>query len=98
MLGIIALWGLPALALTKGAYFDVGLKKHVVQRGFESFNNRNYIPGLYYVFIILIFLSPWVSKLIPSLKSAWKEKKNQESKQSYLTELDFFHVFNICLL
>ena len=97
MLGIIALWGLPALALTKGAYFDVGLKKHVVQRGFESFNNRNYIPGLYYVFIILIFLSPWVSKLIPSLKSAWKEKK-KESKQSYLTQLDFFHVFNICLL
>lgn len=79
MLGIIALWGLPALALTKGAYFDVGLKKHVVQRGFESFNNRNYIPGLYYVFIILIFLSPWVSKLIPSLKSAWKEKSKSPS-------------------
>ena len=72
---IIALWGIPALIQTQGAYFDIGLNKHVIQRGMESFNNRSYIPGVYYLFIILIFLSPWVSKLVPTLKRAWENKK-----------------------
>ena len=72
---IIALWGIPALIQTQGAYFDIGLNKHVIQRGIESFNNRSYIPGVYYLFIILIFISPWVSKLVPTLKRAWENKK-----------------------
>lgn len=72
---IIALWGIPALIQTQGAYFDIGLNKHVIQRGMESFNNRSYIPGVYYLFIILIFISPWVSKLVPTLKRAWENKK-----------------------
>ena len=74
MTGIVALWGIPALILTEGAYFNIGVKEHVVQRGLESFNNRNYIPGVYYIMIVFIFFSPWVSKLIPALKLAWKEK------------------------
>lgn len=72
---IIALWGIPALIQTQGAYFDIGLNKHVIQRGMESFNNRSYIPGVYYLFIILIFINPWVSKLVPTLKRAWENKK-----------------------
>ena len=72
---IIALWGIPALIQTQGAYFDIGLNKHVIQRGIESFNNRSYIPGVYYLFIILIFMNPWVSKLVPTLKRAWENKK-----------------------
>ena len=72
---IIALWGIPALIQTQGAYFDIGLNKHVIQRGIESFNNRSYIPGVYYLFIILIFINPWVSKLVPTLKRAWENKK-----------------------
>ena len=72
---IIALWGIPALIQTQGAYFDIGLNKHVIQRGIESFDNRSYIPGVYYLFIILIFINPWVSKLVPTLKRAWENKK-----------------------
>lgn len=74
MLLIISLWGIPALLETNGAYFDIGVKKHVIERGLSAFNERLYIPGVYYIFVILIFLSPWISGLIPSLKKAWLER------------------------
>lgn len=74
----VAAWGIPALLRTNGAYFDVGIGEHVVERGISSFNDRFYIPGLYYFLIVLIFFSPWVSALWPSLRSAWAERSKQD--------------------
>ncbi len=75
VLAIIGAWGIPALIQTKGAYFDVGIGEHVVERGLTSFNKRTFIPGVYYFLIVLIFFSPWVSALWPSLKSHWRARK-----------------------
>jgi 4-amino-4-deoxy-L-arabinose transferase-like glycosyltransferase len=72
---LIGAWGIPALLQTKGAYFDVGIGEHVVERGVSSFNERFYLPGVYYFVAILIFFSPWVPALWPSLRAAWRDRK-----------------------
>lgn len=74
-LAIIGAWGIPALLQTQGAYFNVGIGEHIVERGISSFNERFYIPGVYYLAIILIFFSPWVPALVPSLKATWRARK-----------------------
>jgi 4-amino-4-deoxy-L-arabinose transferase-like glycosyltransferase len=76
---IVAAWGIPALLRTEGAYFDIGIGEHVVERGISSFNDRFYIPGVYYFFIVLLFFSPWVSALWPAVCTAWKERKSTDS-------------------
>ncbi len=72
---LIGLWGIPALLQTDGAYFEVGIGEHVVERGVQSFNERFFIPGVYYFGAILVFFSPWVSALIPSIKANWKQRE-----------------------
>jgi len=74
-LGIIGAWGIPALVRTDGAYFDVGIGEHVVERGFSSFNERLFIPGVYYLVAVLIFFSPWVATLWPSIKMHWRARR-----------------------
>lgn len=74
-LAIVGAWGIPALIQTKGAYFNIGIGEHVVERGFKSFNKRTYIPGVYYLVAVLVFFTPWVSALWPSVRHYWKERK-----------------------
>lgn len=70
---LIALWGVPALSFTEGAYWDVGMGLHVVERGLEAFNSRR--PHLlYYVGTIFISLLPWVAfggAAIAKIRRAW---------------------------
>lgn len=62
-LALIAIWGLPALQDTEGAYFGIGIGKHVVERGTGAMNQRFFLPGLYYLLIIIPFLIPWSAQL-----------------------------------
>jgi len=48
-LGLLAFWGIPALIMTDGAFWDVGMGKHVGERGIRSFNGRWVFPGYYLV-------------------------------------------------
>ncbi|ADE54745.1 ArnT family glycosyltransferase [Coraliomargarita akajimensis] len=75
-LAAIGAWGIPALLRTQGAYFDVGIGEHVVERGVSSFNDRFYIPGVYYFAIILIFFSPWVYALWPAVRQQWSQRND----------------------
>ncbi|MDP0491535.1 MAG: glycosyltransferase family 39 protein [Verrucomicrobiota bacterium JB023] len=61
---LVAIWGIPALIDTRGAYFGIGIGKHVVERGTGALNSRFFIPGLYYFIAIIPFLLPW-SPLLP---------------------------------
>ncbi len=72
-LGIIAAWAIPALVMTNGAFAGVGLGKHVVERGVDAFNNRLYIPGVYYLLAMLPFLLPWSPRIPHALKNSWKD-------------------------
>ncbi|MDP0499839.1 MAG: glycosyltransferase family 39 protein [Verrucomicrobiota bacterium JB022] len=56
----VAAWGIPALLMTQGAFWDVGMGKHVIERGTSSFNDRFVLP-LYYFGTIFFSLFPWVA-------------------------------------
>ena len=71
-MAVVALWGIPALLKTHGAYFDVGIGKHVVERGTVAFNKRKSIPGLYYLVVMIPFLLPWTGAMPKALRDAWK--------------------------
>lgn len=79
LLALVGAWGIPALIQTQGAYFDIGIGEHVVERGVSAFNERFYIPGVYYFVAVLVFFSPWVPALWPALRNAWG--KRRESRQ-----------------
>ena len=64
--GLIALWGIPALRQTQGLFWDVGIGTHVVDRGTSAFNDRSFTPWFYFI-SIFVSLFPW----LPRLTSGW---------------------------
>jgi 4-amino-4-deoxy-L-arabinose transferase-like glycosyltransferase len=57
---IVGAWGVPALYLTKGLFWQVGMEKHVIDRGLEVFNGRFYSP-LFYLVTAFFSLCPWIA-------------------------------------
>lgn len=76
---IMASWGLPALFVTDGRFWKVGMGEHVVQRGFDRFNGRGYSPFFYvgtspislFPWIALLGFLPWVVRRTWSFQTAW---------------------------
>ena len=58
----VAAWGIPALIRTHGAFWNVGIGQHVVERGYSVYNARKFIPG-YYLATAFISLFPWIALL-----------------------------------
>ncbi len=58
-LALIAAWGVPALIVTEGRFFTVGIGEHVVARGYEKFNGRSYNP-FFYLGTAPLSLFPWI--------------------------------------
>lgn len=56
--GIVALWGIPALLSTHGAFWTQGMGEHVLHRGVEAFDGRPHFWG-YYLVSFLASLFPW---------------------------------------
>ncbi|MGJ8724749.1 MAG: ArnT family glycosyltransferase [Roseibacillus sp.] len=71
---LVAIWGIPALKDTEGAYFGIGIGKHVVERGTGAMNKRFFLPGLYYFLIIIPFLLPWTAQLPATLKKSFQTR------------------------
>lgn len=67
---IVAAWGIPALITTEGAYFGIGIGKHVVERGTGAMNKRFFLPGIFYLIVIIPFLLPWTAQLPSTLKKS----------------------------
>jgi 4-amino-4-deoxy-L-arabinose transferase-like glycosyltransferase len=88
MLAIVALWGVPALMLTHGEFFKIGIGRHVIGRSFSAMESHGsnslwiYLVLLPFYFIT-IFASffPWSIKL-PSL--AEKLRRNRDKIDIYL--------------
>ena len=59
---IVAAWGIPALLMTDGLFWKVGMGEHVVERGGRAFNGRFPLPG-YYLVTALASLFPWIAAL-----------------------------------
>ncbi len=56
---LLAAWGVPALVVTHGRFWQVGIGEHVVQRGLEQFNGRGYTPW-FYLGTAAVSLFPWI--------------------------------------
>lgn len=89
-LTLIGLWGVPALLQSEGAYFRVGIGKHVVERSvgiLEGHGGKGllgFLAGLpFYGFTLLIGFLPWSPQLVRSLyrHSPWR---TQQSVDTYL--------------
>ncbi len=78
-LAMVAAWGIPALVVTEGRFWKIGMGEHVVQRGFERFNGRGYSPFFYigtapislFPWIALAGLLPWIVRRTWSERTAW---------------------------
>jgi 4-amino-4-deoxy-L-arabinose transferase-like glycosyltransferase len=73
MLAPVVAWGVPALVETKGAFWQVGMGRHVVQRGMEVLNGRRFIPG-YYLLTTWVSLFPWLFMVVPvwrAIRARW---------------------------
>ncbi|HTI68510.1 MAG TPA: glycosyltransferase family 39 protein [Candidatus Limnocylindria bacterium] len=80
-LGIIALWGIPALVQTQGAFAKVGLGRHVVGRSIQPLEGHGFGGVIGYVatlplYLVTVFLSfcPWVFLLPGIILAAWRRR------------------------
>ncbi|GAB4242969.1 MAG: glycosyltransferase family 39 protein [Candidatus Methylacidiphilales bacterium] len=58
MLGVMSVWGIPALVATGGLFWKVGMGEHVIARGTEAFNERSFVL-FYYLLTAPLSLLPW---------------------------------------
>ncbi|MDD4933878.1 MAG: glycosyltransferase family 39 protein [Methylacidiphilaceae bacterium] len=78
--GIVALWAIPALHLTQGAFWTEGMGEHVLRRGVEAFDGRPHFWG-YYLVSALLSLFPWSAFLGWMLVSL---RMNYSSRSAFL--------------
>jgi 4-amino-4-deoxy-L-arabinose transferase-like glycosyltransferase len=85
MLGLIALWGVPALLRTNGEFFRIGINRHVIGRSVGTMEGHGakslggYLLSLPFYFIA-IFASffPWSIKLPWLAKRLWRERDDSD--------------------
>lgn len=78
MLGLVALWGIPALLRTRGEFFHVGIGKHVIARSFGAMEGHGsnspagYVALLPFYFVtVFVSLFPWSMKLPSLARRLW---------------------------
>lgn len=77
MMAPVAAWGIPALIETQGLFWQVGMGRHVVQRGVEVLNGRKFIPG-FYLITTWLSLFPWLFFVMPvwrMLRHEWTSER-----------------------
>lgn len=74
VLAIVGAWGIPALIETNGEFARVGLGKHVVARGMESFEGHG-APFFFYLLSSPISLFPWSVFLPAGIAFAWRMRE-----------------------
>ncbi|MDQ2660220.1 MAG: hypothetical protein M3Y03_07340, partial [Verrucomicrobiota bacterium] len=80
-LGLVALWGIPALIQTEGLFFDVGIGRHVVERSVGVLEGHGatslwiYLAMLPFYFVtIFVTFAPWSIKLPWLAKTLWRKR------------------------
>ncbi len=76
ILVVVGAWGIPALLKTKGLFWDVGIGKHVVERGTGAFNGRASLPVVYYLITVFISLFPWSAFMPAALSKAGEKRRD----------------------
>lgn len=72
-LGLVGLWGIPALYLTDGLFWQQGMGRHVVERGMTPLNGRGFTP-FYYLLSSFFSLFPaiaWLGGIPGTIRRHW---------------------------
>lgn len=73
VVGLIGLWGIPALYLTDGLFWQQGMGHHVVERGITPLNGRGFTP-FFYLASTFFSLYPgiaWLGGTLRRLRESW---------------------------
>jgi 4-amino-4-deoxy-L-arabinose transferase-like glycosyltransferase len=73
-LAMAALWAVPALARSQGAFATVGAGHHLFGRLLEPFEGHWGPPG-YYAFLLPLIALPWGASLPVALREAWRRRR-----------------------
>ena len=106
MVGVVALWGIPALIQTHGQFFAIGIGRHVIGRslatmeghGASSFGMYLLLLPFYFVTIFVSFF-PWSIKLPWLIRQLRRQKKTGISNPGYSgNEIDNYLVTGIAVI
>src|SRR5206468_11955860 len=89
-LGVVALWGIPALIQTHGQFFSVGIGRDGIGRSFARMEGHGAnSAGMYLLllpfYFVTVFVSffPWSIKLPWLVRTLWREKKTRLDAPGY---------------
>jgi len=86
-LGIVALWGIPALIRTHGEFFAVGIGRHVIRRSFGAMEGHGANSlGAYLLLLPFYFVTVFVSFFPWSIKFPWLTRNLLRKKQAGVTD------------
>lgn len=78
---IVCTWGVPALLVTNGEFFQVGIGRHVVERSFNVMEGHGanswntYLAAMpFYFLAVFISFFPWSIKLPALTKHLWRQR------------------------
>jgi 4-amino-4-deoxy-L-arabinose transferase-like glycosyltransferase len=106
MVGVVALWGIPALIQTHGQFFAIGIGRHVIGRslatmeghGASSFGMYLLLLPFYFVTIFVSFF-PWSIRLPWLIRQLWRQKKAGISNPGYSgKEIDNYLLTGIAVI
>lgn len=69
---LVAIWFVPALVRSHGAFLTQGVGHHMLARGASAFEGHAGFPGYYLVASLLAFF-PWVLRLPAAVRGAWRD-------------------------
>jgi 4-amino-4-deoxy-L-arabinose transferase-like glycosyltransferase len=80
-LAIVCSWGIPAVNITNGDYFRVGIGRHVVERSFNVMEGHGanswntYLAAMpFYFLLVFVSFFPWSIKLPGLAKHLWRKR------------------------
>ena len=105
-LGVVALWGIPALIQTHGEFFSVGIGRHVIGRSFTTMEGHGAgSPGMYLLllpfYFVTVFISffPWSIKLPWLVRKLWQNRSAGAGARGYRGKLiDSYLVAGIAII
>jgi len=78
MLAAIALaciWFIPANRATHGAFLEVGIGHHIIERAFSTAMDGHKGPFFYYLALLPVAFFPWIALLPSSAVALWRERE-----------------------
>jgi len=105
-LGVVALWGFPALIQTHGEFFSVGIGRHVIGRSFTTMEGHGAASlGMYVLllpfYFVTVFISffPWSIKLPWLVRKLWQNRSAEVDAPGYSGNLtDSYLVAGIAII